>query len=680
MFTILSECIEISVKVCANSVGVLSQPGMEGPLCGALSHLHLISVTLWSLQFDSHSIFLLMFFFSVFPHSLLSIYHTHSAQLLLSTASSCLINPLRPLAYKLLLTPSNQLRNIHKMSDGNAFWAAGKHIVTSASCSTPTIADAPPKVTPEAITPQKRGLILKSRSNGRNTSSVIHGNGNGVAVTHPVGKKISWADEAEDEAFLGRFVDQPNNPSIKDLQTTLTVNEERIMELEAIIVGKDLRIAELEGTVQDSYDTIQDLEEGLRVNDNTIEMLEKENYVQYIEIQDLYRESMEKEDCIRKLAAKLEWFSITKDPEQTSIPQPEFSAMKNDAEHIETLKTGIEESTTSELGSELSNIVDTPKSGGPTSKTTAIAKNEGCSNGQTEKVVPGLTFDDSGFPIFITKETLKVVPPAPKPRQLTFPIDMSKYGKKPVTALSAERPARSLASTTGRNGHTAPWGLLSKQTDGKIHVQPPFNSSADIRNMPHSERVMYGSGPSVIVRLGDVELKTLPQYALMQCSGKAMQHFKTNPEATSWTLPANSMDAEAAKFLLNWMEEMTYQGRVYSVTLNIAPAHDEKNMRICRAARVLGLSNKYVGHFTKHFCDRIRNKKGSYDFMKLVCELAYPENDPIFDCLANYLALQKATCSAEDKAMVKRLVSEHTVLRNKMEEIERKTGRSRTRK
>lgn len=190
--------------------------------------------------------------------------------------------------------------------------------------------------------------------------------------------------------------------------------------------------------------------------------------------------------------------------------------------------------------------------------------------------------------------------------------------------------------------------------------------------MSFEERALFGNGPDVIIELGDVKLTTLPQYILMQCSSKAMDYFTANPQATSWSLPEGSMDADAAKIFLSWMHEMTFQGRVYSVTLNTSPTKDDKNLRICRAARILGVNNIYIGHFTKQFCDRIRAKDISYATIRAICEQWVPDNDPVLDCLANNLVDWKIRGSVANKALAEKSAAEFPVLKAKMENIERR--------
>ncbi|XP_014554262.1 hypothetical protein COCVIDRAFT_105427 [Bipolaris victoriae FI3] len=563
------------------------------------------------------------------------------------------------------------------MPNGNAFWAAGKHIVTSPNSPTATSVKSPNKSNDSSLIQQKNGLFSKTINNARARNSLT--NGNGVDLATPGVKKVCWADEEEDEKFLALLAPQKDDPTVSSLETTTKVKDELIKELEATVVTKDLRIAELVVATRNNHEQIQGLEEEIEVKEYTIKTLKKENHVQSVKLQELYRESTEKDDRIQSLESALKQLTATQDPKQTSCSDNQSSTESNDAKNTEVPKPEAKTST-STVAPEKPEGVETPKSKGVVSKVTELAPTDKTKDGQTEKSVKGPSSHDTDSPTFVTKETLKVVPLAPKPRILTFSIDMSKYGKKPTTVVSIKNQEQSPGFMGGKNGRATSWNRSPQQARVKTDVKPNFNPSADIRHMPSTQRVLYGNGPDVSFKLGEVELKTLPQYILMQCSGKAFQHFQTNPGATLWSFPVGSMDTEAAKSLLNWMNEMTYQGRVYSVSLNSAPVNDYRNIQICRAARVMGLNNTYVGHFTKHLCERIRSKDISLEFMDLMCKFAYPENDPVFDCLANKLAMQKAAGNVQGTTMLEKLAATYPALRAKVEKIERKMGAIRARK
>ncbi|CAE7013366.1 hypothetical protein P3342_003767 [Pyrenophora teres f. teres] len=568
------------------------------------------------------------------------------------------------------------------MSSGVNFWAAGNNRVKSSSSPTPAITEAPPKLKPDTMSQQKKGFVLKPMKNG-----TVNGDTNGSITPASTlnGRKTNWADEEEDSEFLAQFT---KDPRINTLETTIVLKDERVKELEATVVTKTLRIAELEAAVQDRDHRIYDLEADSDDKGVRIGKLEEANHEQCIQVQELVRDIAKKDERIDVLEHELSQkkMAIIHDLEPNSSSTAQAPTNCEEVAIVEKANTNtpiatktpdtesfkdhketeFEKAISDTDVSDSFEIVEASKPEEATKEATeAVAKEDTFS----VKTSPDTSSEKSTLAnLYVTKDTLKVVPPAPKPKTLTFPIDFSKYAKKP-TVPPATRQSQSPSPVSSRNGHTTPWGRSAKQARVKTDAKPNLNPSADIRQMSLIERSKYANGPEVVVKLGGIDLMTIPKYLLMQCSAKALAYFDANPDATSWDFPAGSMDADSAKVCLTWMDEMTFQGRVYSITLSAVPTHDKKNLHICHVARVMGLNNTYVGHFTKQLCDRIRNNEVSYEFMDTVCELAYRENDPIFDCLANNLVNQMKVGAVKDVASLERLMAKHAALKGKMDHI-----------
>ncbi|KAG9190863.1 hypothetical protein G6011_08951 [Alternaria panax] len=573
------------------------------------------------------------------------------------------------------------------MATAPSFWAAGKNKIKSAESPNPRIAEAPPK--PKPGPQQKKGLVLRGMPNGH----FANGASNGTSLKPAVatnGKKADWADDDDDNSFIAEFMSQ--EPKIATLETTVALKEERVKELEALVVAKTLRVAELEGAVQDKDHHISDLEVEVQEKDIRIELLKNENSDQFLHNQELLRDTDEKDSQIKKLEAELEENTVTiRNLEQESAslvpvhtndtglitedePKSELSeATKTDTSAVTTDTDNDAEKTVSETSGIDSFEMADAHAGNETKneKAKIVATTEEAKETTSAKKTRVPSFSKSDLPTFVTKDTLKVVPAAPKPKILTFPIDMSKYGKKSA-ASPTTKTVRPSSPMTEKNGHTTSWGHSARQTRDKTGAMPEFNYSADIRHMPHGKRIVFGNGPEVIVKLGDVKLATVTKYVLMQCSFKAMEYFTKDPEATSWVFPAGSMDADSATAHLKWMDEMTYQSRIYSLKFQTEHVYDKKNLDICHSARVLGLNNMYVAQFTKQFCDRIRAQDMSPECMDLVCQLAYPDNDPVFDCLANNLVNQKKVGNAKGAADLEKLVAKYALLKEKVEKIEKR--------
>lgn len=272
----------------------------------------------------------------------------------------------------------------------------------------------------------------------------------------------------------------------------------------------------------------------------------------------------------------------------------------------------------------------------------------------TAEATAGPAANLSIFPIFATASTVKqTIPPPPAPK-LRMAVDLAKFAKKSTT-----KPIGSTKKTDTT--------LSNARKDGPA---PTIDTSSDIRTKSLEERKLFANGPKVQVKMGEIALATVPKYALMQCSAKAFKHFSENTESTSFDLPAGSMNATAATAHLEWMREMTFQHRVYSVTLHSDEKFDDKNLQICRASRVLGLNHMYVGHFTKIFCDRIRSNTVSNSLLFKIAAAAYPENDPIYDCLANNLANLRLHGNLQNQAAIKALLQHSEDLKARVEKIE----------
>ncbi|KAF2850198.1 hypothetical protein T440DRAFT_116570 [Plenodomus tracheiphilus IPT5] len=565
----------------------------------------------------------------------------------------------------------------------SSFWAKKVDSVKSASSASPTFTEPPPK---RAATPpkMKNGLVLKPMTNGAVQPPPPAPNG-----------KMSWADSEDDDDFLASFgvrkvpattaleaVVSQKNARILELEAHVGTSTGRIEQLEASGAEKDAHISDLESAAEDDLTRISELNYFVEEKDAHILNMEKDIKLQSSHVQELVAEVDEKDRRIAELEKELDnKGSIIRGLEALSgalAPAPTNNVDEHNveaaSEPILVLVSVEEPVKPDQSGSESSfEVVGTPAQPEvleTSIPTTASATDLSTNVSDKAEKFAGPTFGNADFPVFVTQETLKVVPPAPAPKKLTFPINWDKYGKKLVEHAPDLTEKKFQSRKHGKTDMIPTWGLAAKAKRNPNAGAPEFNPSLDIRQMAPVKRLLYANGPEVSVKMGDVKLGSVPKFMLMQCSGKAYKHFMANPEAASLDFPANSMDVEAAKLHVNWMDEMTYQGRVYSVTLNTDVKHDLKNLRICRAARVLGLNNTYIGHFTKQLCDRIRNNEATAEFMDLVCTLAIPENDPIFDCLANNLANQRACKAAElDTDVVAKLEAKHPALAKKMATI-----------
>jgi hypothetical protein len=561
------------------------------------------------------------------------------------------------------------------MSGSANFWAQkSREVKTSA---TPTYTHTEPAKAHGTVPDLKNRMVLKGKPSTAALTTATHrvsGVTNGAPAT-PTATKHDWADSEDDNDFIASFSAQ-KNPRITTLELEVTEKDARIEALESVVDAKDARVAQLEDVADAKEQHIASLEADAHEKEAKIEKLRRENHTQFLYVQELVGEVDEKQRRIDELETELDNKGARiRELEMDSGSQTEVSS--TDVGKDDLLKP-VAQTETAKADSDNGSPVDLAQAEQPVSDAVPVVAS---STEPTQADVPidattpdkepaGPAINNSKFPKLWSPELVKQVAPVEKPKVLKMAIDTSKYGKKPTPV--AKKP-----QYLNDNDFSMPTYGQASKSRAKTDVVPKFQIEKDIRHMPHPERVLYANGPEVDFMLGPTKLATIAKYVLMQCSGKALKYFIEHPDATAITFPAGSMDAEAAKAHLRWMDEMTYQGRVYSITLNGDEKFDTKNLKICQAARVMGLNNTYVGHFTKIQCDRVRSDKISMEFMALICELAYPENDPIFDCLANNLVNQQMMKNSRQPEDLETLLTKYPRLQAKMVKIERRVKDSR---
>jgi TolA-binding protein len=523
----------------------------------------------------------------------------------------------------------------------------------------------------------KHRVVLKGRPlTAKRVASTDCGTGmaNGATATS-VTKKTDWADSDKDDEFLGSLSTR-NNARITTLEQEATLNDLQIEELRASIRTKNVRIEHLEHNIEDNEQQVFGLQSELEGKNVIIDKLTSDSHTQLLYVQKLVAELDEKSRRIQELEVDVdEKAARIHDLEMESDSQTQTST--EDSEKIDLSKhAGLHNGKFPVQVANIAHRVPEPTSETPvvdgttapiitqpeTMTTTTVAPDAPSTDNST-----GPTANDAKFPMMWSPDTPKKVAPVEKPKVLRMAIDTSKFGKKStlVTQQSTQVVVKAISASS--------YGQSTKHRS-KTDVMPVIDVSKDIRQMPHRERVLYANGPDVSVLVGTTRLATIPKYILMQCSERAYKHFTKDQNATSITFPVGSMDVDATKAHLRW----TYQGRVYSLALHTDERLNEKNLKICQAARVMGLNSIYVGHFTKAMCDRVRSNNCSPEFVSQICELAHTGNDPIFDCLSNNLVNQQMSKSTKKPNEIDSLLNKYPLLREKMVKIEQRVKGART--
>lgn len=508
---------------------------------------------------------------------------------------------------------------------------------------------------------------------GKEDSQPLLPNANGM-TTKP-SQAFRWSDDEEDDIPSGSFM---NDPGTKHLA-----------ELEAEIAERNACIDDLESEVKESVGRLEALQATMGKKDSYIVKLEMEvekkssHILQYVtdldererRIEQLYNELDEKGARIIDLETQLGEREGEPNPSQdtTSTTSSDWSQVTRMPEEEEEEEDEITPTTSPEVcrdpGTPATQQAEIPTSPPevapkPTVDTTPAQPvadalfatawpkltpvSSPVAQQHNNASIP--TPRDQNEPIFATAETIKKSAPVPPPPKLKLGIDMAKYSKS-----SAAKGAVKLKGGS--------W-----MARGSSNAVPTIDPDKDVRMMSRDERIVFSNGPSVAIKMGIEILAYVPKYMFMQCSDIANNYWKDNPQATAYTFPEGSMDKEAAMQHIDWMQMHSHCGKVFSIHLR-PNSTDLQNLQLCQAARVLGLNNTYVGHFTKHYCDIIRSGKLSLELMAMIVDLAYVPNDPIFDCLANNLYNQRLK-NQISAAKLEEVMKEHSKLKGKLQVIE----------
>ncbi|KAJ4360785.1 uncharacterized protein N0V89_001352 [Didymosphaeria variabile] len=547
-------------------------------------------------------------------------------------------------------------------SSSAAFWAKNAHKIGQLRGVLPPSPDQetkPTEPTPAEASVSKQfgsGHVFKVKKDcGTKSPEYPSSAFTSTATTSPLSPSTatSWADSVEedeaqadaDAAAAAAAAGHGAGRNFQPMPGTVIQQAKRIQELETTIVHQAKRIVDLEGDVKDKDANIEHLTGAIEEKEAHISRLEANIIDRDTHIANLTSQVDEEIRRTKKLRDELqEKMVLVQDlelqvAETISVPDSgSLTEVEEDAEE-ESLSTPARESRTV-LMAEACEDIDVP--GDTTAGAIAAAleaqtpiKPETATSSEDEfPALSPVDFPALGSPTpvrdlkrspFVTADNIKKVPPPPPARTLKLGIDPSKFQKKSVA------------------GHGGRFMFGSRRAN---EGPPKIDTSKDIRKMSKEEREPFGYGPTVQFIIGNDTVASLPKYMLMQVSSKAFNHWTANPTALTIKFDAGSMTKEALNIHLEWITMHTHCSRVYSVSLKPENS-DRYNLEIVRCARVLGLHSMYMGHFTRLYCQKVRDGPTD-ELIALIEELAYTDDEPIFDCLANNMAMQHSKAKAED--------------------------------
>ena len=458
---------------------------------------------------------------------------------------------------------------------------------------------------------------------------------------------LSWADSMEESEDLLTPIQKQDSTYAK----LVAQQAKRLHEAEATISQQKRSIAELEKDLREKADRIQELENTIDSKEKHISELGVVTQEQVIRISELVDEITNKKQSIRQLEKDVAAAcAMTQELKLHVAQNGRLSRSDSSTEIDESFGEDPKHECVTDV-TPVPIVLETIQAS-PESKDMN-ANNDLTSQGLAEatagaaQIVPGsgaqnLALSSVEFPslnsattmhgppraVFVTPETLKNVPPPPPAKKLKLGIDPSKFMKKPHSDIK-------------RNPILAP---------SREDAEPPtIDPTKDIRRMSKAERELYGYGPTVKIVLGTQDIAVLPKYIFMQVSPKAFKHWMENPAAESMTFPSGAFTKKALAIQVEWITMHIRCNKVFSVTLK-NDGSDRHNLNLVRCARALGLTPMYMGHFTRKYCEQIRNGPSS-ELVALIEELAWDETDPIFDCLAHNWTLQYAKARPEEVEM-----------------------------
>ncbi|KAH7136117.1 hypothetical protein B0J11DRAFT_519979 [Dendryphion nanum] len=153
---------------------------------------------------------------------------------------------------------------------------------------------------------------------------------------------------------------------------------------------------------------------------------------------------------------------------------------------------------------------------------------------------------------------------------------------------------------------------------------------------------------------------------LMAVSLKARERFTKSPYAAFFDIPESTIDINAVKYVLDWVQAMFTSRHVFSIKLT---NDDVLNVKIRNAAILMGMK-RYVAHFTRQYCDRIREGFPTFDTMIAIEEHTVDDEDKLFVCLVHNLAHARRINRNSTPEAMEKFLAKHARLRHAIDKLD----------
>ncbi|KAF1999764.1 hypothetical protein P154DRAFT_523075 [Amniculicola lignicola CBS 123094] len=244
-----------------------------------------------------------------------------------------------------------------------------------------------------------------------------------------------------------------------------------------------------------------------------------------------------------------------------------------------------------------------------------------------------------------------------KPSHLRLPIDIAR-----------ERIAAGQAKAAGKKEETLV--LVGPAAKGGWSGTA---KKRDIRDMSLDERSELFRGPTISIYVGQEVVRAVPKKIFMAASSKANDYFLKYPQLNSLHFKAGEISIPALQRIVEWLTNMGTYGKIYSIPLTDKLPED---VNIMRAARMFAME-RYIAHFTRKYCDYVRNSVPTYDNIAAIIKAGTP-GDPLLECLANNLAHQRHRGIVQNPESFEKFLGKYPTFKKTLDEIEKKLALNRT--
>ncbi|KAF2652985.1 hypothetical protein K491DRAFT_695139 [Lophiostoma macrostomum CBS 122681] len=259
-------------------------------------------------------------------------------------------------------------------------------------------------------------------------------------------------------------------------------------------------------------------------------------------------------------------------------------------------------------------------------------------------------------------------PEAPQPPQ-TQQVSTAAKPKAPTSKdVPPPKPAPKLSFPL-KNG-----GKIEKNAATETWANHPENkpgswsagqTTKDIRDMTQAERQALGKGPTITVMIGNKQFHGVPKHMFMYVSPKVKAFFDDHANESYLSLKEGQVAPAVMQVIVDWLKNMCTSPKVYSLKLRGDTMQD---LAIRRDCYYLGME-KYVAHFTKQYCDKVRSGFPSLENIALI-EKSTGDDDTLFRCMSNNLAVARVKNNIPEPEKFEAFLEKHPRLAQAIGSIE----------